>query len=89
MHGNAKLFPKILGNIKLYKHYTEKWKYINLKKEGFFSLKFKRMFKLSNDQWESKQNKQVPSFMPYSLAFQIGGKDAQTLKEYVEHSCKE
>ena len=47
------------------------------------------MFKLSNDQWESKQNKQVPSFMPYSLAFQIGGKDAQTLKEYVEHSCKE
>ena len=47
------------------------------------------MFKLTNDKWESKQNKRLPSFMPYSLAFQIGGKDTQTLKECVEHSCKE
>lgn len=47
------------------------------------------MFKLSNDKWESKQNKRVPSFMPYSLAFQIGRKDAQTLKEHMEYSCKQ
>lgn len=55
-------------------------KYINFKKEGFFSLKFKQMFKLTNDKWASKQNKRLPSFMPYSLAFQIGGKDTQTLR---------
>lgn len=73
--GNVKVFPIILRNIKLYKHYPEKNMYIHTNLTKGRALY--QMSKLSSNTWESKQNKSVPSFTPYSSVFQIGGKYTQ------------
>lgn len=75
MFGNVKLFPIILRNIKLYKHYPEKNMYIHTNLTKGRALY--QMSKLNSNTWESKQNKSVPSFTPYSSVFQIGGKYTQ------------
>lgn len=54
MHGDAKLFPIILRNIKLYR-YRSKERVKIYKSNKYKSLY--QMSQLNNNSWESKQNK--------------------------------